>query len=192
MRRFLTTGGIAGLATIIAVSIILGGFVLAQRGGNGDPSDPSRLEPVRAVGSAIPGPAPLILTEEEVARAEEVFANDPKAKALLAGRPYTIGKVMLWSTGAREKIGVQMDIIFPGQIVIKGEWPGIRYGETEGSTKPYEEAIIKATVRVAKLEVLVDLVRGRVVNINPGGDGEVIDFTPPDGIAPPSPLPPPD
>ncbi|MEE9249383.1 MAG: hypothetical protein V3U79_11920 [Dehalococcoidia bacterium] len=165
-----------GLVVVLIVGGVLGGLVAAGRlGGDGGPAERPPASPdVVTVGETLLGPEPLVLTDAELARAQELFANDPRAQALFAGRPYTLKRAGPWSTSSREKIGALMDFEFEQLFVIDGDWPHIQYDETEASVPPYQEFTRNFAVRTDELMVLVDLVRERVVSIQPGIAAEIV------------------
>ena len=171
-RPFVDAGVLAaiGLITVIALGC---GRALAGRPGAGVPSPP----PPRLVGTPAPAPAIPTLTQEQVARAQEIFANDPRTARLLGGHPYVVEHVAPWLNASNEIIGAWLSVSLTTPIDVEGEWPLINYDETEETEPPYEEVTVRRIVRgLQRVYVLVDLQREKVVSIDyaPGGYTEVI------------------
>lgn len=157
-----------GLVTVIALGC---GRVLAGRPGAGVPPPPTPW----AVGTPLPAPTIPTLTEEEVARAQEIFASDPRTERLLDGHPYVVEGIFPWLKSSNEIIGAWLSVSLTTPVDVEGEWPGMDYDETEETEPPYEEGTTRMEVRgLRRVDVLVDLQRGRMVSINPSEYTELI------------------
>ena len=68
--------------------------------------------------------------------------------------------------------------------------PGALYDQSEKASPPYQSVVNKvSSTRVTQFLVLVDLARGKVVNITPGPDSKELKSTPPAGFKRTVPVP---
>lgn len=106
------------------------------------------------------------LTDEEIARAEQILAADPRTSTLLRGKSYTIKDVGPWTDAGHEKIGAMINMTLAELIPVDGVWPIVEYPGDSGA--PYQETTM--TVRGCEAPrgwkdfyALVDLTRDELV-----------------------------
>lgn len=161
MKRSVLIASFLGVVGIIVGSVV-GGIVLANRSDNLPPPGFIPAEDTLSRASDIP-----TLTEDEIARAKEIFSKDPRTAALLGGLQYTITDIGPWLRNSNEKIGAVMEVSINPPADIDGKWPLADYDETQ-SPAPYREAQFHVEVHgLQRVHVLVDLVRGKLVAIDP-------------------------
>lgn len=142
----------------------------------GPPDEPLGLEPVPGAGDE--GFEVPSLTAEEIARAVEILAGDPRANAFLRGKGYTIEEmspVIDSESGSNEPVGVSMLISLAEPISVEGDWlmkhdPGP--GDPPG-LGPQEVPVYfpgcAAPNGVREVIALVDLTQGKLVQLEPLG-----------------------
>ena len=150
------------------VALLAGVVVAAQACGGQQPAPPAAAS-VAAVSEpplAIPS-----LTPAERERARELFMGDPRVRALLGDRPYTIEEVGVWHTpNGLRKIGAGLSVTLSEPATLEGEWPSLVYDPLERAFPPYETYLVRYRADgVAELLVRVDLDRGEVVWVDASG-----------------------
>jgi hypothetical protein len=128
---------------------------------------------------AMEGPEDPTLTEEEVARAKEILASDPRTQALPSGWSIQDDRVVPWTNEQYEKIGAGMTILLAEPLpvaAVKGSWSYVKYDDPSAphgyrvvtDEKFTQEDIQRlAGYEVRSFSVRVDFERGEVVHFWP-------------------------
>jgi hypothetical protein len=129
------------------------------------PATPSLAE------SPLPGPPLPELTEEERDKALDIALSGERVTALLQGRASAVEAIGVWTTPkSLQKVGAGIVLSFPEPISVDGDFPYIDYGGDEygAAWDEYREGVAHvASDSVTEVHIMVDLVRGQVVAINP-------------------------
>ncbi len=177
MRR-----SIAVSVAVVAVGLAIAFLATPAKDGVqallGPPDEPGALEPVPGGGDE--GFEAPSLTAEQIARAKEILATDPRANALLRGKGYTIEDVIPVidsESGSNEPVGVTMLITLGRPISVEGFW---LMKHDRGPGDPQGLGPQSVSVRfpdcaapngVLEFIVLVDLTqgKGKLVQLEPLG-----------------------
>ena len=129
---------------------------------------------VIAAGRAAP-PTPLDQPIPTLTAAERMdaqrLASDELTALVGAGR-FAIGDVGVWHTHGRKKLGAIVVATARGTRAVRAHWPLIDYDRSETSAQGYTDDGASYTASgVDEYLVLVDLRRGRVVQVEPAGLG---------------------
>jgi len=109
------------------------------------------------------------LTDGEVASASSTAQTDPVVRALIGSRATSVSNVMPWTAPNGAVIGAELTLSWNDPASIEGDWPILQM-TGDGST--YETQLTHETAtNVFQLDLLVDLGSGRVVSVEPSGDG---------------------
>lgn len=165
-----------GLFVVVVGVASVSGIILADRH-----TSKRHLAPVTPI-ATLPGPKTPELTEEEIARAKQIFANDPRVATLLGGE-YVIESIGSWLWEDHRKLGAFMTVTLASPANVEAEWPFVQH-EPDGT---YKEMTWRVKVRgLRTVYASVDLQRGKVVYIQPARYIEEIRLeTPP--VAPATP-----
>lgn len=147
------------------------------------------LKPIPGPGE--PSPDIPTLTDSEQQDAISILQSDPRARAILAGRQFSVEGVGAWTSLSHEKLGafVVLKLNRPGSYPFL-DWPMARDGAAAGGTPAaYHTEFVRASVEgVTTLLVHVDLTTRAVAGLRPGpGPGMRVipapgtKLTPPDG-----------
>ncbi len=122
-------------------------------------------------------------------RARSIVGADRALAIALGGAPNAIVKSGPWTTSGADDSPVRLlgaaFVIAPTRpIELRSvRLPGALYDQTERGSTPYQSVVNTVSARaVTQLFVLVDLERGRVVNISPGPESEDLRSVPPPGF----------
>ena len=107
------------------------------------------------------------LTEAERAKVQQIALNDIRVRELIDKRRYVIKSTGVWVTTQHEKIGGFIEISFEKPFFVEGNWPVIEYDEEKHGEVYYSEGAVHEALWVKKLNIRVDLRKGRVVDITP-------------------------
>jgi hypothetical protein len=160
MRNRRVVAGTTALLWLIAISL-MAATVFA--GGSSHP----------AAGG---GPAAIpALTAAERAEAAQLATTE--LEGLTGMSRFAVREVGVWHTHKREKLGAVVVIAADPSRTYRATWPMIDYDRSETSEQGYRDDQSRYTAaRVGEFLVLVDLRRGKVVQVDPSGlDVEVTD-----------------
>lgn len=138
-------------------------------------------------------PVPLPeLTSVDEARAAAVMRANKHFRAIVGDTPYAIVRAGPWTTSngpwtaekTPELLGASFVVSFSKAIRIADKvMPGAIYDVTESRSPPYQNVDLRVDADgVTSLMVLVDLRRGKLVNISPGLGSGVVSMAPPPGF----------
>jgi len=134
---------------------------------------PEEVGGVRAPGSTAERPSPA-LNDDLMRRTQKLVTSHPALLAALDGVGYSIEKSGPWTTIGRPNnpsrlIGTALVLRLDRPIrLARARLPGSYYDESEASDPPYQTALNTITAdKVTQLEVQVDLLRGKVVSVEP-------------------------
>ena len=156
----------------------------------GDDATGVALPPPAAAGAdGEPASADPGLTAGDQTRARGIVDNDPSLAAALGGVGHSVVKAGPWTTsgadGAAPRVLGAAFVIAPERPVELRSvpLPGALYDQTEQARPPYQSVVNRVSGRnVTQLLVLVDLERGRVVNVSPGPGVQDLESSPPPGF----------
>jgi hypothetical protein len=125
-----------------------------------------------------PKPVPT-LTVPEQNRAVALATSHPEVRALVGDRPLRVvpdasgGLAGAWYTyGRRLKIGAAVELAWDERLAVDGSRRTIAYDYTELSVPTYREGVVRLrSDSLLRLTVLIDLVRNKVVGLEPGPRG---------------------
>ena len=144
---------------LVAAAVAIGIAVVASSGGSSD--EPAPPPPRRA---------PARLTKAQRAEARALLEADPRLTEALRGQPLDVAQVGPWSSTEHEFIGASAILRLRREL----SYPMMRWPVVDGDPPgdaPYEEHALEVKAsRVTEFVVDVDLGRGRVVGIDPGGE----------------------
>lgn len=156
----------------------LGAAPAAVQSVGGPPAAPGIAFDVAVAGEAVDTQAVPELTVADEARAQALAKADKKLQKLLGSTPYTVARIGPWTTSngpwteqkKTELLGVSLVLSFAAPIEIADKvMPGAIYDVTEQRSPPYQEVDLRVDATgVTSLMVLIDLKRGKVVNVSPG------------------------
>jgi hypothetical protein len=142
----------AMLSWVVAIALTAG-TVLA---GSGSPAAPSDPRPIPA------------LTDAERADAAQL-ASDELGRLIGTDR-FSVREVGVWHTHGKRKLGAVVVISAHAPGPFRAAWPMIDYDRSETSQQGYADDVAQFTAsHVKEFLVLVDLRRGRVVQVDPSG-----------------------
>ena len=111
-------------------------------------------------------------------RATALVKADKRLQKIVGATPYLVAQIGPWTTSngpwterkKTELIGASLILSFTSPIEIKDKlMPGALYDVTEQRSPPYQEVDLRVdATNVTSLMVLVDLKRGKIVNVSPG------------------------
>lgn len=154
------------------------GSEAAEQAVGGPPAAPGLA--IAAEAAAEPADVQVVpqLSGVDEMRARALVKADGRLRKIVGGTPYTVAKIGPWTTSngpwtekkQTELIGASLILSFAGPIEIADElMPGALYDVTERRSPPYQEVDLQVDATgVTSLMVLVDLKRGKVVNVSPG------------------------
>jgi hypothetical protein len=143
------------LLWLIAISLTAG-TVLA--GGASGPS---------ADGNGDAAPIPALSAGE---RAEAAELATAELGTLTGTTGFTVREVGVWHTHKRKKLGAVVVVSADASRRYRATWPAIDYDRSETSDQGYRDDESRYTAsRVREFLVLVDLRRGKVVQVDPSG-----------------------
>ncbi|MBT9141493.1 MAG: hypothetical protein DDT30_02085 [Dehalococcoidia bacterium] len=107
------------------------------------------------------------LTEAEETKVQGMVFSDVRVRELIGKRRYTIESIGVWINTKHQKIGGFVEISFDEPFFADYNWPVIdcdveKYGEAY-----YREGTVHEALWVKKLNIRVDLQKGKVVDITP-------------------------
>lgn len=118
------------------------------------------------------------LSAADDARARALVLADRRLQKIVGATPYQVAQIGPWTTSngpwterkKTELIGASLILAFAGPVELRDElMPGALYDVTERRSPPYQEVDLRVdATNVTSLLVLVDLRRGRIVNVSPG------------------------
>lgn len=116
------------------------------------------------------------LTDEERTRAIAIATGDARFTSVVGGRPYEVTAAGAWLTVLNEtKMGATLSVKWAEPATITYAWPVIDYDSSETTSPPYTEGTESLTAtNLTQLDILVDLQRGVMVAMEPGGRAETI------------------
>jgi hypothetical protein len=148
-RALAVTMALAWIVAIAATSAT----VLAGSGSPAAPSDPR--------------PIPT-LTEAE--RADAARLASAELTALVGAGRFSVTDVGVWHTHGKRKLGAVVVASATDAGPFRAAWPMIDYDRSETSQQGYADDVAQFTAsHVQQFLVLVDLRRGRVVQVDPNG-----------------------
>jgi hypothetical protein len=104
----------------------------------------------------------------DVARAIDIATHDPRLIEVVGGRPYSVALDGVWLGETDDPIGIELTVSWTDPATLEYNWPLVDFGSI-----PYGEGTLQFTsTNVTELDVLVDLARGALVSMEPGGDAE--------------------
>lgn len=114
--------------------------------------------------------APVGENRPLMAQAKRLALADPRVHALLASRTRLVAKPARWTSCGQKFIGAGIDVHLFGPVAVDGDLPYTAFGP-EKRNRAYAEGTlhIRAT-GVTDVLVQVDVPRGKVVGITPGGE----------------------
>jgi hypothetical protein len=140
-------------------------------------------------------PAPELAAADRV-RARSILAADPALARALGATAHTIVQEGPWTTSgadgsAPHLLGAAFVVAPRTPVDLKAvSLPGALYDQTEKADPPYQDVVNEVSGRqVTQLLVLVDLERGRVVNITPGPETRGLESERPPGFRRTVPVP---
>jgi hypothetical protein len=185
---------LGALALYVAVAVVL----LTPIGGafGGESATESTGPPGHPIpdgtpnrGAATDVGAATELEASDQLRATEIVAADRSLAAALGGAPYSIVKSGPWTTSGADGspirvLGAAYVVALDKPIALESvKLPGALYDQTERASPPYQSIVnTVSSSRVTEFMVLVDLGRGKVVNISPGPGSRDVKSTPPPGF----------
>lgn len=114
------------------------------------------------------------LTEEERAQVLSIATGDKQVQKLLDGRQYLVTTVGVWHTYSLKKIGGGVIFTLAEPATLEADWVGVEYNDKEDTWPPYKSNLRHfAAKEVQRLAVLVDLQKGKVVQIMPGPEAKI-------------------
>lgn len=112
------------------------------------------------------------LSPADEAQAIQIAQTDPSVIALIGSRATEARDVIAWTKPDGSRFGAQLTLAWPDPIGIDGSFPWVAWS-ADGQS--YSEGSNVLTIENAtELEIIVDLLRGRVVSINPGDEAVVV------------------
>jgi hypothetical protein len=155
--------GVVPMLDVVATAMFDGraGVRLSARFGGAGPCD------APAPRNVIPPAERPNLSAEQEARARRLTLDDPRVSEILAGRGYGVGPIAAWHTAKDLRlIGAVVVLTLDEPLTLRYDWPIVAYDETEESFPPYEEGLMRITIRDAtQIAIHVDLNQDRVVGI---------------------------
>jgi hypothetical protein len=140
--------------------------------------------------------APTQLQASDQLRANQIMASDRSLATALGGAPHSIVKSGPWTTSGADGssprvLGAAYVVTLDKPIALDSvKLPGALYDQTERVSPPYQSIVnTVSSSRVTEFLVLVDLARGKVVNISPGPGSQGVESTPPPGFERTVPVP---
>jgi hypothetical protein len=153
MSRRRLLAGLAATLWAIALAVAATGVLAA------------RATPPAALERPIPA-----LTADERVDAERLASGE--LTALVGANRFAIRDVGVWHTHGRQKLGAIVVATARDSGAVRAHWPLIDYDRSETSAQGYADDGASYTVSgVDEYLVLVDLRRGRVVQVEPDGLG---------------------
>lgn len=108
------------------------------------------------------------LSEQDVADARRLASS--KLEQILGPGGFAVRDVGVWHTRRKKKLGAVVVVESPQDRSFHADWPVIAYDRSESSASPYQDDHVEYTAsHVSEFLVLVDLRRGRVVQVEPSG-----------------------
>jgi hypothetical protein len=160
---------VGAVSAVVGVMLIVAPSTLsAVRGVFGRPAAPH----VSANGAIAPDTPIPTLTAGQRGAAKTLLARDPALKAIVRADRYTIARMGSWTGERGQLLGAAAVLKLATPLHGLRAWPLMRYDHTEKTTPPYRTRAEQLVVRNAtEIDTLVDLRTGRVVSLQPGGDG---------------------
>jgi hypothetical protein len=177
------------LAIYVTVAVVVLTPIRGALGGERQaqlPPPPAAAVPDQAAERAAPAPE---LAASDRLRAGEILGADRSLATALGGMSYSIVKAGAWTTsgadGAASRVLGAAFVVAPAKPIElrSAKLPGALYDQTERTNPPYQAVVNTVSAKQAtQFMVLVDLERGKVVNITPGPDTQALETTPPPGF----------
>jgi hypothetical protein len=99
-------------------------------------------------------------------RAERLAFDHPIVRRFVAGQPFAVDGVALWTSCDQRRLGAVVDVVLTTPVDFEADLPVV--GGSARTKTAYEEAVAHFRVRnMTTFWVKVDLNRGRVVSIDP-------------------------
>ena len=185
---------------VLALYTTVAVIVLTPIGGAFGDEHQTALPPPPAGTIADPSPEPTAATIElaaaEQQRARGIVAADKALATALGGTPHAITKSGPWTTSgangqASRLLGAAFVVTPQKPVELRTvALPGALYDQTERTASPYQRVVNTVSAKhVTQLMVLVDLLRGQVVNITPGPESQGLKSVPPAGFRRTVPMP---
>jgi hypothetical protein len=185
---------LVGLALYVAAAVVLLTPIGGAFGGEsptesaGPPGHPVAGPTADRRSATELGSAPELQASDKL-RADGIVAADRSLAAALGGAPYSIVKSGPWTTSGADGsparvLGAAYVVALDKPIALESvKLPGALYDQSERANPPYQSIVnTVSSSRVTEFMVLVDLGRGKVVNISPGPGSRAVESTPPPGF----------
>jgi len=132
--------------------------------------------PEVSASDAIPPDTPIpSLSSDQQNAASALLARDPSLRGILGANRYTISELGPWTGEQGQLLGAAAVLELEKPLSSERAWPLIRYDHQETSTPPYRARIEHMIVRNAtQVDALVDFNSGKVVSLQPGGEGVTV------------------
>jgi hypothetical protein len=184
------------LAAYVTVAVVVLTPIRGALGGERQaqmPPPPAGAVPDQAAERAAPAPE---LGASERLRAGKILGADRSLATVLGGVSYSIVKSGAWTTsgadGAASRVLGAAFVVAPEKPIElrSARLPGALYDQTERTKPPYQAVVNTVSGKEAtQFLVLVDLERGKVVNITPGPATRALETSPPPGFQRTVPVP---
>jgi hypothetical protein len=114
--------------------------------------------------------APVGEPRPQMAEAKRVALADPRVRALLGSRTRLVAKPARWTSCGRAFLGAGIDVHLFQPIAVNGSFPFVAF-DARKRDRAYAEGTLRIRATgVTDFLVQVDLNRGKVVGITPGGE----------------------
>jgi hypothetical protein len=156
---------ILGLCLLVAGAVLLLSPAGAALGSFARTAVDDPLKPTPGPGD--PSPDIPTLTEAEQQDALSILQSDPRARAFLASRQFSVEAVGPWTTYSQEKIGAALVLKLnrPGSYPFL-DWPT---PVDENTPAAYHTKFVRASAKgVTTLLVQIDLTSRRIAGLRPG------------------------
>ena len=114
--------------------------------------------------------APVGETRPQMAAAKRLALADPRVRSLLGGRTRLVAKPAWWTSCGGKFLGAGIDVHLFRPIAVDGTFPFVAF-DAQKRGREYAEGVLRIRATgVTDVLVQVDLNRGKVVGIDPGGE----------------------
>jgi hypothetical protein len=114
--------------------------------------------------------APVGEVRPQMAETKRLALADPRVQAVLGSRTRLVAKPARWTSCGQKFLGAGIDVHLFRPIAVRGDFPIVAFDGRKGSRAYAEGTMRIRATGVTDLLVQVDLTRGKVVGITPGGE----------------------
>lgn len=114
--------------------------------------------------------APVGEDRPQMAQAKRIALADPRVRALLGSRTRLVAKPARWTSCGHKFIGAGIDVNLFAPVSVDGDFPITAFGPQKRKRAYAEGTLHVRATGVTDLLVQVDVNRGKVVGITPGGE----------------------